>query len=252
MNTDQVSAQQAAFDDLYNNVAKYSYHISSDRLMRYISDRRLNKALEVVKIKYSDKYTQFSILVVCGGVGGEGIFFIRSGFKNVTVTDISEKSLVIANKLNKELKTIQANAEELQFADCSYDIVIVQDGLHHLPRPALGFTEMLRVAKKAVIIIEPQKSLVGKVIGTEWEVHGTAVNYVFRWSKNLLEQLVKSYLLKNYSEIRYLRYWNHNLQGLKLSKLFPKRFLYPVSRLIYSLLTPFNFCGNMMTAVVFK
>jgi hypothetical protein len=30
--------------------------------------------------------------------------------------------------------------------DDSYDIALVQDGLHHLSRPVLSFIEMLRVA----------------------------------------------------------------------------------------------------------
>jgi hypothetical protein len=63
--------------------------------------------------------------------------------------------------------------------------------LHHLPRPVTGFTEMLRVAKKAVIVIEPYDSLIGNLLGTEWEEQGTAINYVYRWDKNSFTQAKK-------------------------------------------------------------
>ncbi len=252
MNSDQVSAQQSAFDELYNSETKYAFHTTTDKLIRFLRDRRLYKAFQEIKKKYPLTYKQFNVLITCGGVGGEGIFFMSAGFRNVTVTDISENSLIIAQKLSKELKISLANAEALEFHDSSFDIVVVQDGLHHLPRPVLGFTEMLRVARKVVVVIEPQKSLIGDAIGTKWEVHGSAVNYVFRWTKNICHQVVKSYLLKNYSAIRYMRYWDHNLTVLRLSRKFPKRMQLIVSRTVYALLTPFNFFGNMMTAIIFK
>jgi ubiquinone/menaquinone biosynthesis C-methylase UbiE len=112
------------------------------------------------------------VLLTCGGVGGEGLFFKKNGFNNVTVSDISENSLKICNEFDPSITTMMLNGESLDVPDASYDLVVVQDGLHHLPRPVTGFTEMLRVAKKAVIVIEPFDSLIGNLIGTEWEEQG--------------------------------------------------------------------------------
>jgi len=48
-----------------------------------------------------------------------------------------------------------ADVEDLPFADESIDCVIAKEAFHHWPRPMLGFYEMLRVAHKAVLLIEP-------------------------------------------------------------------------------------------------
>ncbi len=112
------------------------------------------------------------------------------------------------------------NAENLDIPDKSYDLVLVQNGLHHLPRPVLGLTEMIRVAKKAVMMIEPHAGIVANLLGMEWEDHGGAVNYVFRWNKLMFEQVVKSYILQLPCYIKPIRLWNHNLVMDKVGKIF--------------------------------
>ncbi|MEJ7683888.1 MAG: methyltransferase domain-containing protein [Segetibacter sp.] len=177
---------------------------------------------------------------------------MNAGFKDVTMSDFSHNSLSMANILAPQLKTVLLNAEALELEPNAYDLIVVQDGLHHLPRPAIGFTEMLRVAKKAVMVIEPYDSLVGNVIGTEWEVHGSAINYVYRWNRKMIEQTVKSYLLREYDVIKVFRFWDHNSVIHKLVNKLPKRFRISSAKIIYSLLSLINFSGNMMVAIVTK
>jgi SAM-dependent methyltransferase len=50
---------------------------------------------------------------------------------------------------------LSADVEHLPFEDNSIDCVIAKEAFHHWPRPMLGLYEMLRVAKKAVLLIEP-------------------------------------------------------------------------------------------------
>jgi len=111
---------------------------------------------------------------------------------------------------------------------------------------------MLRVARKAIIVIEPYNSVVGKMIGTEWEEHDESINYVYRWDKKMIEQTVKSYLLKNYGKIRVFRFWDHNVVVGKLARLFGGKLKLPAAKLIYSALTPVSFTGNMCVGVVIK
>lgn len=47
------------------------------------------------------------------------------------------------------------NVEKMSFNDNSFDYVCCKEAYHHFPRPPLGFYEMIRVAKKGVIVIEP-------------------------------------------------------------------------------------------------
>lgn len=47
------------------------------------------------------------------------------------------------------------NAESLSFNDSEFDYVLCKESYHHFPRPMLALYEMLRVARKAVVLIEP-------------------------------------------------------------------------------------------------
>jgi len=250
-----VKDQNSEYEVIYNleNLLRFSFNFTDDKLIRYLRDRRLNIGLNYLKSRYSKKDLEnWKVLIVCGGVGGEGVFFRNRGFKNVTVSDFSNNSLAMANILAPQLKTMLLDAEALKLEPDAYDLIVVQDGLHHLPRPAIGFTEMLRVAKKAVMVIEPYHSLVGKLIGTEWEVHGKAVNFVYRWNRIMVEQTVKSYLLREYDSIKVFRLWDHNSVIRKLVSKFPKQFRIAAAKTIYCFLSLINFSGNMMVAIVTK
>lgn len=48
------------------------------------------------------------------------------------------------------------NAEKLSFQDNTFDYILCKETYHHFPRPFMAVYEMLRVCKKAVVIIEPQ------------------------------------------------------------------------------------------------
>jgi len=248
-----IEEQLGAHEIIYEDSKKYDFHITDDKLTRFLRDRRLQKGLNYLKGKFTDEdFSNWKILVVCGGVGGEGIFFLNAGFKDVTSSDFSINAIKIAKTLNSKLKVMVLNAEQIPLEDNSYDIVVVQDGLHHLPRPSLGFTEMLRVAKRAIIVVEPYKGLVGKYIGTEWEEVGASINYVYRWNADMVKQTVKSFLLKYYTSIKVFRLWDHSLAILKILKYLPKSLKLFTAKLLYKGLSVFSFAGNMMVCIVCK
>jgi ubiquinone/menaquinone biosynthesis C-methylase UbiE len=251
----QVSEQQNTFEEIYsiNKSSQFDHHVTNDPLIRYLRDRRLHKALDYIKTKKpGEDIFKWRILIVCGGAGGEGIFFIKNGFQDVSVSDISKNSLQICNQLEPKIKTVCLNGEDTSLPDNAYDLIVVQDGLHHLPRPVTGFTEMLRIANKGIIVIEPYDSAVGNLIGTEWEVHGDSTNYVFRWNRNMINQATKSYLLKNYKVIKVFRFWDHNGVVRKISKKFPESLHLKIAKLIYTTLELIKPLGNMMVAIVLK
>jgi ubiquinone/menaquinone biosynthesis C-methylase UbiE len=47
------------------------------------------------------------------------------------------------------------NAENILLTDESFDVVFCKESYHHFSRPQLALYEMLRVAKKAIVLIEP-------------------------------------------------------------------------------------------------
>ena len=255
--SDGVEIQRERANRVHGDLAEglWDYHYTSDPLIRYLRDRRLHRALsELDKRGRVDVATQ-SVLLVCGGVGGEGTFLANQGFVDVTVSDLSEKAMELCRRFDGRLKTRVLNAEDMtEVEDGSYDLVLVQDGLHHLPRPVLGFTEMLRVARSAVVVIEPHSGVVAKAIGKQWEVDGDAVNYVFRWNRSMLEQTTRSYLLQEDAEVITCRFFDHNLVVNRVvSKLpLPRRSQLLAAKATYGMLHPAAPVGNMMVGIVLK
>ncbi len=249
----QLETSEIAFTQ--KDLERYKFNFTDDKLIRYLRDRRLNVGLNYLRSKYSpSELEKWKVLIICGSVGGEGVFFKNAGFKDVTLSDINRKYLNMAKVLAPQLNTLFLNGEALDLEAGSYDLVVVQDGLHHLPRPATGFTEMLRVAKKAILVIEPYDSVIGNMMGTKWEVAGGETNFVYRWNRKMINQTVKSYLLRKYDSIKVFRLWDHNLTVLRLVKALriPKKFRVSASKTIYQLLSLINFSGNMLVAVVTK
>lgn len=75
-------------------------------------------------------------------------------------TDISTERLAYAQQTGFIPAYAKENAEALRFADGSFDYVMCKEAYHHLPRAPYGLYEMLRVARKGVVLIEPQDLLV--------------------------------------------------------------------------------------------
>lgn len=90
-----------------------------------------------------------------GRWGLDSIRLKNMGIKKVLCTDIAETFLAksLQQGLIEEYKI--EDAENLTFSDNSFDFVFCKESLHHFPRPYLAVYEMLRVAKKAIILVEP-------------------------------------------------------------------------------------------------
>jgi len=252
---DGIESQRVAMAANYSDRSeqRWAFHYTSDPLTRFLRDRRLRVALKILQDQGHLDPANQSVLLVCGGVGGEGTFLRDFGFQDVTVSDISKEALESCGRFDPRLQTMLLNAESMtDLPDRSYDIVLVQDGLHHLPRPVLGYTEMLRVARVAAIVIEPHYGAVGKWIGREWEVNGDAVNYVFRWNRSILEQATRSYLLDKDSAVVPHRLWDHNLAVGRAVARMPRQLQVRAAKAIYAALRPFDRFGNMMVGVALK
>jgi hypothetical protein len=179
---------------------------SKNALIVYLTRWRLHKALQLLRKAEPLRISEASsTLVLCAGEGYEGTVLADLGYQNVTVSDLSAKVMEMAVQRDRRLTGIELNAEET--------------GLHHLQRPAQGFIEMLRIARVAVIFLEPHSSLAGDLIGKKWEVHGPAVNYVFRWTRKLVEQLASSYLGPDSFKNLSFSFWHHNVVFAKLGTL---------------------------------
>jgi SAM-dependent methyltransferase len=89
--------------------------------------------------------------------GSDALYLKRHGAR-VMATDLHDQRLALAHArgyLAADEYSAQ-NVENLAFADETFDYVICKEAFHHFPRPMFGFYEMLRVAKRGVVLIEPQ------------------------------------------------------------------------------------------------
>ncbi len=130
---------------------------------------------------------------------------------DILPVDISTVLLEYAKKINLIADYAKENAEKLSFADNTFDFAFCKESFHHFPRPYIALYEMLRVAKKGVILIEPNeidvlsralpgrlwigfKRFIKKIIGkrnphTDEGNYETVGNYVYTVSKREIEKV---------------------------------------------------------------
>ncbi len=95
-------------------------------------------------------------LTVGDAYGFDAQFILQSKGQQAEATDLNSDFLEIANQ-NDIIKNYSAqNAENLTYQDNSFDYVLCKETYHHFPRPYAALYEMIRVAKKGIVIIEPQ------------------------------------------------------------------------------------------------
>lgn len=132
-----------------------------------IQDKRFNSPYKIRKYVHHETY--FSILkhLKSGNkileVGcGEGILSVLAVQKelDVTASDISKLNIEEARKLAQrqgvgDIEFLEADAENLPFDDNSFDVVIADNVLEHLPNLEKGLAEIKRVTRKTAIIALP-------------------------------------------------------------------------------------------------
>lgn len=167
-----------------------------------------------------------------GRYGRDSRYISRHGAQ-VLATDLDDTLLQEAIKAGQISSCSKQNAESLSFADESFDYVLCKESYHHFPRPMLALYEMLRVASRGVILIEPNDrfipesalrqvavSIIGRFLSLlhkELPRHGfeTFGNYVYAISRRELEKVA---LGMNY---RYLAFKGINdayIEGVEFEK----------------------------------
>ncbi|MEO0795008.1 MAG: class I SAM-dependent methyltransferase [Verrucomicrobiota bacterium] len=139
------------------------------------------------------------------------------GIKNICPSDIAEPLLAAGKERGLFDQYFVENMETLSFEDNAFDVIFCKEAFHHCPRPWLAFYELCRVARTAVILIEPAATLriarprrpqqLTKLIsaiagrkdyiedGSKIERAGTAYedsgNYLYRLSREEFEQVAR-------------------------------------------------------------
>lgn len=146
-----------------------------------------------------------SLLVLCAGPL-DALVVGDLGFTDVTMSNLGD-----GDEHGSEFAWSRIDAEAIDMPDDHVDVVLVHAGLHHCASPHTGLAEMYRVARKAVLLVEPNDSLVTKVgarlgLGQTYEHaavvangfveggmrNGPIPNFVWRWSPPELEKAIAS------------------------------------------------------------
>lgn len=180
------------------------------RLYQYLINYKLRAALRLLDQPLNGR----SLLEVCGGSGLMAEKFAREGAR-VTVSDFSTAAVQRARERARRYGFMAtftvADAERLPFADGSFDVVAVHEGLRHLDYPERVLSEMARVAAQVLIVMEPANAML-----TAWAVRlGLSVNVeeagneVKRLSPGKVASLLKTQGFARVRWRRALMYYPH-------------------------------------------
>ncbi|MDP4267336.1 MAG: class I SAM-dependent methyltransferase [Bacteroidota bacterium] len=121
-----------------------------DKLV-YDTIEKRNKIVDPLLITYPDSKW---FTVGDGRFGTDASYLFQKGF-DITATDIDESLLKEGLERGLIGKYKVENAEYLSFNDNEFDFALCKEAYHHFPRPMKALYELLRVARKGVVLLEP-------------------------------------------------------------------------------------------------
>jgi len=186
--------------------------------------------------------TAGSVLIVGGSFEDAGVLF-RAGFRRMTLSNIATLSTIEQNEAERvpmiagaDIDLMSDDIENCSLPDNSYDLVIAHEVLHHCRSPHKGLLEMLRVARKHVIIMEPNDSSamnamvrlgfsfpyeLPAVIDHNYQSGGVrnscVPNYIYRWSKRDMYKAAASFMPESDFDLYVRQYWDFNVDKKDLA-----------------------------------
>ncbi len=176
-------------------------------------------------------------LLVIGGSWQDVELLICAGFNDITLSNFQSQLEEDAHtNLSAKVKLLAIDAEQVDLPDGSFDCVFAHEVLHHCRSPHRVLCEMLRVARKHVVVLEPNDSFSMRVLtwagfSFPYEIfsvvyHGHEAggvrdscipNFIYRWSENELRKTVSSYLAAYEFLVYAYPYWDFNVDEKELS-----------------------------------
>ena len=202
--------EQADYFDRVDSEFEVTRPHGTPRLYRWLIAEKFRRSVS----KIGDVLDGARILTVCGGSGMDAEFLARAGGW-VVAADISleaaRRTRERARRFGVSISPVVADVERLPFADGSFDVVYVHDGLHHLERPLAGLHEMARVAGRAVSINEPARAAATRFavrLGISYDVED-AGNRVERIDPGELAAALRADRFDVVQVERYAMYYRH-------------------------------------------
>lgn len=148
-------------------------------------------------------FPQAKWMTIGDGRYGSDAFYLQKMGCDVLATSLTDASLKTAHERGYIAQYQAENAERISLEDDSIDFVLCKESYHHFPRPPIAFYEMLRVARHAVILIEPidgsprllswLKNVVKKQLRGDANLHfEVSGNFIYRASVREVEKMMTS------------------------------------------------------------
>lgn len=179
-----------------------------------------------------------SDVLVVGGSAEDGRTLHRIGFTRITLSNLLDPRPTEQADLNDAgMRSVRVDAETIELADNSYDLVLAHEVLHHCRSPHKALLEMLRVSRKYVILLEPNNSFAMQmllrlrfsfpyelpaVIASGFQTGGVRdsciPNYIYRWNAMDVYQTTASYLAESEFDLYTQGYWDFNVDEAELRR----------------------------------
>jgi len=156
--TTHFGEQTVALEDKQGLVNKV-FHDVADRydLMNDLMSFGIHRLWKDAMVAWLNppKRTGWKVLDVAGGTGDIAFRIVAAsrGNAQATVLDINGSMLAVGREraekkgLTENLDFVEANAEELPFADCTFDAYTIAFGIRNVPRIDAALSEAFRVLK---------------------------------------------------------------------------------------------------------
>lgn len=92
-----------------------------------------------------------------GAGTGRAVEFLRTRGSDLSVQGLEPVESMRRTAAERGIELLAGNGQSLPFADASVDVVIATGVLHHLANPAPVVAEMLRVARRGVLISDANR-----------------------------------------------------------------------------------------------
>jgi len=114
--------------------------------------------------------------------------------KKLEGLEYSKDAIALGKKLYPGIKIIHGSVYELPYEDNSFDLVLCTEVLEHLEEPAKALKELVRVAKKYLVISVPNEPFfmfAQLVRGKNWSRFGNDIEHINHWTMFGFPKFVK-------------------------------------------------------------
>ncbi len=179
-----------------------------------------------------------TVLVLCGGDYDRRVL-LGANIESATVSNVDFHA---GHKDYAPYVWQYQDAESVTAADESFDWCVVHAGLHHCASPHRGLCEMLRVARKGIVVVEARDSSLMRLavklgLTGDYELEPAAIsggkyggfrntnipNFVYRWTEREVDKTIRSFLPQRSPQLRFLYGYRIPLQRLRMERNVIKR-----------------------------